>query len=107
MWLPVDWGEVDEQLEAHAPGYLLVGSRCPYVGVGGSTLAGGLSWLSHQFGMGSDPQNLLDARIILADGRATWASQEEPGLLWALRGGGGNFGGKYFSFVCCLHTYRY
>ena len=89
----LNWGDVDVKLAELAPGYLLVGSRCPYVGVGGSTLAGGLSWLSHEFGLGSDPQNLLDARIILCDGHARWAS-EDPDLLWALRGGGGNFGGQ-------------
>jgi hypothetical protein len=62
------------------------------VGVGGSLLTGGVSWLSSELGLGSDPMNLLDAQILLPSGRTLWASQE-PDLLWALRGGGGNFGG--------------
>lgn len=70
---------------------MVVGARCPYVGVAGSTLCGGLSWLSHELGLGSDPTNMLDVQIVLRDGRCIWAS-EEPDLLWALRGGGGNFG---------------
>jgi hypothetical protein len=44
-------------------------------------------------GMISDPQNLLDMQIVLHDGSVLWAS-EEPDLMWALRGGGGNFGGR-------------
>lgn len=52
-----------------------------------------ISWLSHEFGLGTDPQNLLDAHVVLPDGRSLWASTE-PDLLWALRGGGGNFGGQ-------------
>lgn len=87
-----DWGAVDVLMEKHAPGYQLVGARCPWVGVAGSTLVGGLSWLSHEFGMSSDPGNLLDAQVVLGDGRVVWGS-EEPELMWALRGGGGNFGG--------------
>lgn len=83
--------DVDRALQKQATGQVAVLARCPYVGVTGSILTGGLSWLSHEFGLGSDPTNLLDVRIILQDGRALWAS-EEPDLLWALRGGGGNFG---------------
>lgn len=87
----LDWGQVDTKLATLAPGHVVVGARCPYVGVTGSTLTGGLSWLSHELGLGSDPSNLLDAQIILGDGRMIWAT-EEPDLMWALRGGGGNFG---------------
>lgn len=85
------WGAIDTHLATSLPGFAVIGARCPYVAAAGCTLAAGLSWLSGQFGLGSDPANLLDARVVLADGRALWASTE-PALLWALRGGGGNFG---------------
>ncbi|KAK0367310.1 hypothetical protein LTR91_007437 [Friedmanniomyces endolithicus] len=88
----LDWGEVDALMEDGAPGYAVVGARCPWVGVAGSSLVGGLSWLSHEFGMISDPQNLLDAQVVLRDGNVVWAAKEEPDLMFALRGGGGNFG---------------
>jgi len=87
-----DWGEMDALMEEKAPGYAVVGARCSWVGVTGSALVGGLSWLSHEYGMISDPQNLLDMQVVLGDDRVLWAS-EEPDLMWALRGGGGNFGG--------------
>jgi FAD/FMN-containing dehydrogenase len=66
--------------------------RAPFVGVGGAVLTAGISWISHEFGLASDPKNILDARVVLLDSRIIWAS-EEPDLLWGLRGGGGNFGG--------------
>lgn len=105
------WGDVDRKIEESAPGYAglfslitlpifcetdvtrqifeVVGARTPYVGVGGSILCD-ISWLSSEFGLGSDPRNLLDAQVVLTDGCTLWASTE-PDLLWALRGGGGNF----------------
>ncbi|KAK5175855.1 uncharacterized protein LTR77_000995 [Saxophila tyrrhenica] len=89
-----DWGTIDQLMEKRAPGWQVVGARCTWVGVAGSALCGGLSWLSHEFGMISDPQNLLDMQVVLRDGRVLWAT-EEPDLMWALRGGGGNFGGQY------------
>ena len=94
------WGEIDILMEKHAHGYQVPGARCSWVGVTGSCLVGGLSWLSHEFGMMSDPCNLLDMQIVLGDGRILWAS-EEPELMWALRGGGGNFGGKLQHSTAC------
>ncbi|OQE02730.1 hypothetical protein PENVUL_c039G07906 [Penicillium vulpinum] len=85
------WGQVDRKIEESAPGHAVVGARCTYVGVGGSILAGGISWLSSEKGLATDPHNMLDAKVALTDGRILWASTE-PELLWALRGGGGSFG---------------
>ncbi|KIW96534.1 uncharacterized protein Z519_01925, partial [Cladophialophora bantiana CBS 173.52] len=85
------WGEIDQKLEENAPGYAAVSARCTYVGVGGSILHGGQSWLSSEYGLACDPKNLLDVQVVKMDGSDVWAS-EEPELLWALRGGGGGFG---------------
>jgi FAD/FMN-containing dehydrogenase len=88
----LDWSKVEVKMAAEAPGWALVGARCGWVGAAGGALVGWYSWLSHEFGLISDPQNLLDAQVVLHDGRVVWASEEDGGsLLWALRGGGGNF----------------
>lgn len=88
-----DWGEIDALLEEKASGWQVPTARCSWVGVTGSTTVGGLSWLSHEFGMISDPQNLLDMQVVLRDGRVAWAAKDgEEDLMWALRDGGGNFG---------------
>ena len=88
----LDWSEAENLMAQHAPGWALVGARCGWVGVAGGALVGGYSWLSHEFGLISDPQNLLDVQIVLKDGRVVWAGEEDPELLWGMRGGGGNFG---------------
>ncbi|KAK1142347.1 hypothetical protein N8T08_007899 [Aspergillus melleus] len=69
----------------------VVGARTPRVGVAGTIVNGGFSWLSGERGCISNPANMLDAKVVKYDGSIVWASAE-PELLWALRGGGGGFG---------------
>lgn len=54
-------------------------------------LGGGHGWLQGQYGLLTD--NILSARVVLADGTAVTASPSvNSDLFWALRGAGHNFG---------------
>ena len=91
------WSRYYQRTDETAPHWTIVACRTPCIGVSGSVLHGGFSWLSAEYGCASDPNNMLDAQVMKLDGSVVWASAE-PDLLWALRGGGGGFGSQcYYS----------
>jgi FAD/FMN-containing dehydrogenase len=83
------WGDVDA---ATTPfGRAMPGGLIAATGVAGLTLSGGIGWLRGTRGLCCD--NLVAADIVTTEGKLVRASESEnPDLLWALRGGGGNFG---------------
>src|SRR6185312_5218485 len=69
----------------------VVGGTVVDTGVAGLTLGGGIGWLSGLRGFTCD--TLVRAEVVTAAGERVVAGPDgDPDLLWALRGGGGNFG---------------
>jgi len=85
----VIWSELNR--EAHAHGLAVTGGAISSTGIAGYTLGGGLGWLMAKHGLGAD--NLIGVELMTADGETLNVDDEShPDLMWALRGGGGNFG---------------
>jgi FAD binding domain/Berberine and berberine like len=84
------FSKFDNTLAAY--GLHVPGGECSDVCIGGYVQGGGYGFTSVTFGMNCD--NVIDLRVMLADGRIVNASPSvNPDLFWAMRGGtGGNFG---------------
>jgi FAD/FMN-containing dehydrogenase len=83
-------GDLYDALQQHD---VTIPAGCgPTVGIAGLTLGGGLGILGRKYGLTCD--QLVAARVVLADGRVVDCDQHHDGeLFWALRGaGGGHFG---------------
>jgi FAD/FMN-containing dehydrogenase len=93
------WCDVDRETQAF--GLATPGGLISDTGVAGLTLSGGIGWLRSRHGLSID--NLVAAEIVTANGELVHASHENNAdLLWALKGGGGNFG-VVTSFEFALH----
>ncbi|HEX5193859.1 MAG TPA: FAD-binding oxidoreductase [Solirubrobacteraceae bacterium] len=93
----VTWNELNEAAARH--GLAVTGGAVSTTGIAGYTLGGGLGWLMGKHGLACD--NLEAVELVSAAGDVLHvAADSHPELLWALRGGGGNFG------VATSFTYR-
>ncbi|MFE6939001.1 FAD-binding oxidoreductase [Streptomyces chartreusis] len=93
------WADVNHA--THAFGLATTGGIVSTTGVGGLTTGGGLGHLARRCGLACD--NLVSADLVTADGSFMTCTDEQHGdLMWAVRGGGGNFG-VVTSFAYRLH----
>jgi FAD/FMN-containing dehydrogenase len=83
------WGQVDAETQLH--GLAVPGGVYSRTGVGGLALGGGYGWIRNAYGLTC--ASILGAELVTAEGDVvTTDARENPDLLWALRGGGGNVG---------------
>ena len=82
-------GDVDAVTSQH--GLIVPAGIMSETGVAGLSLGGGIGWFSRPYGLTCDQFVALE--LVLASGEVIEVTEDNhPELMWALRGGGGNFG---------------
>jgi FAD/FMN-containing dehydrogenase len=83
------WGELVPK--ASELGLAALHGSTPTVCISGYSLSGGVSFYGREFGLACNRVTAVE--LVTADGEQRRVDADhEPGLFWALRGGGGNFG---------------
>eukprot|EP00035_Acanthoeca_spectabilis_P023021 m.447216 g.447216 ORF g.447216 m.447216 type:complete len:663 (-) comp19484_c0_seq1:10-1998(-) len=81
---------------------IVMGGTCDSVGVGGCFSAGCYGPFTKLFGNAA--VNILEARVVLANGTIVTASKcSHPDLFWSVRGGGGGVAGVFTEFTVRSH----
>ncbi|KAH8821342.1 hypothetical protein F5884DRAFT_840590 [Xylogone sp. PMI_703] len=83
------WQDVYTELDKS--GISIVGGRVGFVGVGGLSLGGGISFFSTRKGLACD--SIKSYEMVLPNGQIARVTRDShPDLFWAMRGAGKNFG---------------
>ncbi|EUC61177.1 FAD-binding domain protein [Rhizoctonia solani AG-3 Rhs1AP] len=108
------WKHVYDQFVGRNKANIVVGGQCPYVGVSGFTMGGGLSPFSRSYGLGID--NVLAIKVVTAEGDIKTIRKESDWrglttvqknlqrLLWGICGGGGGNFGVLLEFTSKVHS---
>ncbi|KAJ1256031.1 hypothetical protein BS78_K101100 [Paspalum vaginatum] len=80
-------GELYYAVGTTNPGFLFPGGACATVGVSGFISGGGIGLMMRKYGVGGD--NVIDAKIVTANGDLLHRAAMGEDLFWAIRGGGG------------------
>ncbi|WP_299222754.1 FAD-binding oxidoreductase [uncultured Aquimarina sp.] len=104
-WIPPGKKLREVYKELESKNRIIPGGGCGSVNVGGLTQGGGWGLSARKFGLTAD--NIIEAEIVLANGKIVKANKDNHSeLFWAIRGGGGGNFGVITNFLFKLSPLR-